>query len=53
MEYILHIPTEPVPGSEIVGPAELRSRKHENKTGGNRPANFSCAFCFRVFPTIW
>ena len=34
------------------GPAELRTRKHENKTGGNRPVNFSCAFCFRVFPTI-
>ena len=27
----------PVPGSEIVGygSAELRKRKHENKTGGN------------------
>ena len=25
----------PVPGSQIVGSAELRKRKHENKTGGN------------------
>ena len=29
------LPTQPVPGSEIVGSAELRKRKHENKTGGN------------------
>ena len=55
----------PVPGSEIFGSAELRKRKHENKTGGNweekgrlslpfsRPANFSRTFFFRVFPTIW
>ena len=26
---------QPVPGSEIVGSAELRKRKHENKKGGN------------------
>ena len=26
---------EPVPGCEIVGSAELRKGKHENKTGGN------------------
>ena len=26
---------QPVPGSEIVRPAELRKREHENKTGGN------------------
>ena len=25
----------PVPGSKMVGSAELRKRKHENKTGGN------------------
>ena len=25
----------PVPGCEIVGSAELRKGKHENKTGGN------------------
>ena len=25
----------PVPGSEIVGPAELREREDESKTGGN------------------
>ena len=31
---------QPVPGSEIVGSAELRKRKHKN------------AFFFRVFPTI-
>ena len=33
-------------GSEIVGPAELRKREDESKTGGNWGA-------FRVFPTIW
>ena len=46
---------------EIVGPPELRKRQHENRTGVNwgekgrpfsRPANFSRAFYFRVFPTI-
>ena len=52
--------TWPVPGSEIVGSAELRKHKHESKTGGkwgeqgpfpfSRPANFSRAFFFRVFP---
>ena len=43
----------PFPGSEIVESAELRKRKHENKTGGHfsRPANFSRALFFRV-PTI-
>ena len=47
-------------GSEIVGPAELSKREDENKKGGNslpfplcRLANFSSAFYFRVFPTIW
>ena len=46
-------------GSEIVGPAELSKSEDEDKTGGNslpfppfRPANFSSAFYFRVFPTI-
>ena len=47
---------------EIVGPPELRKRQHENRTGVNwgekgrpfsRPANFSRAFYFRVFLTIW
>ena len=33
-----------MPGSEIVGPTELRKRKHENNTR---------AFFFRVLPTIW
>ena len=37
--------------SDIVGSAELRKQKHENKT--ERSANFSRAFFFRVFPTIW
>ena len=46
---------------EIVGPAELRKRQNENRTGVNwgekgrpffRPANFSRAFDFRVFLTI-
>ena len=41
---------EPVPGSEMVGSTELVKREHENKTAGG---NFSCAFHFRVFPTIW
>ena len=52
------------PGSELVGPAELRKREHENKTGGSwgekgrgslslsRPATFSRAFYFRVFFTF-
>ena len=35
---------KPIPGSEIVGPAELRKRKHENKTGGN--------FFFPAPPTL-
>ena len=38
-KQIVHIPsyfqTWPVPGSEIVGSAELRKHKHENKTEGN------------------
>ena len=54
--------------AEVVGPAELRKREHENKTRGNwgekgrlspflfpffsRPVKFSRAFYFRVFPTI-
>ena len=46
----------PVPGSEIVGSAELRKREHERKkrveTNPPRPANFSRTFHFRVFPTI-
>ena len=56
---LLWISGEPVSGSEIVGPAELSKSEDEDKTGGNslpfplfRPANFSSAFYFRVFPTI-
>ena len=29
-------PRQPVPGSEIVGPAELTKREDENKTGGSK-----------------
>ena len=45
----------PVPGSEIVGSAELGKREHEKKKGWKptRPANFSRTFHFHVFPTIW
>ena len=33
--------------------AKLRKREDESKTGGNLGENFSRAFYFRVFPTIW
>ena len=36
---------KPIPGSEIVGSAELRKHERENVTGGN----FSHAFFFHVF----
>ena len=38
-----HFSLLPVPGSEIVGSAELRKRKHENKTRGN--------WKLKLFPT--
>ena len=37
----------PVPGSEIVGSAELRKREHEKKkTGGNQPAPLRQLFAY-------
>ena len=42
----------PVAGSEIGGSAELRKRKHEDKTGGNWGELFECLFFFCIFPTI-
>ena len=47
------------PGSELVGPAELRKREHENKTGGiweeklrgRELGSLSLSFSFFLFPT--
>ena len=41
-----------VPGSEIFGSAELRKRKHENKTGGNweEKGRLSLPFSRLFFP---
>ena len=40
----------PVPGSEIFGSAELRKRKHENKTGGNWGQKGRLSLPFSFFP---
>ena len=42
----------PVPGSEIVGSAELGKREHEKKKGGNQPAppTFRVLFTFTSSP---
>ena len=45
----LSLSRQPVPGSEIVGPAELRKREHENKTGG-APPTFRVPFTFASSP---
>lgn len=39
-----------VPGSEIVGTAELRKREEESKTGGNCPPTFRVPFSFVSSP---
>ena len=41
---------QPVPGSKTVGPAELRKREHENKTGGNWGEKGRLPSFFLFFP---
>ena len=53
MIFVLYMKLYPVPGSEMVGSAKLRKRKHENKTEGNfsffPPLQlFACLFLSRL-----
>ena len=47
--FVGELRTQPVPGSEIVGPAELRKREDENKTEGNWGEQALSLFLFLFF----